>query len=384
MATGMETDFYALLGVSRNASDEELKKAYRKLARELHPDANPGDAAAEEKFKHVSLAYEVLKDPERRRRYDQFGVDGVRGTGSGGGAGDPFGFSGMDLGDIFDAFFGGGGSPFGGAGRRTRTGPPPGPDVEASVLLEFEQAVFGGQTQVTLRLPVTCGTCEGSGAAPGTDPVTCGTCQGQGEVRRVRQSLLGQVVTASPCNRCSGTGQEVTTPCPSCHGEGRRTEEKTHTVEIPAGVDSGQTLRVSGKGAAGARGGAAGDLYIRIEVKPDARFTREGYDLHHELRVAMTQAALGARIKLTTLDGQEDIHIDPGTQAGKVYKIKGKGVPHVNGRGRGDLLVRLFVETPTNLTRDQKYLLSDFAEKRKEDAGTTEPGVIGKFKEVFK
>ncbi len=384
VATGMETDFYALLGVARNASDEELKKAYRKLARELHPDANPGDEAAEERFKQITLAYEVLRDPQRRQRYDQFGIDGVRGTTGGGGGGqDPFGF-GMDLGDLFDAFFGGG-SPFGGgSGRRDKKGPPPGPDVEAAVALTFEQAVFGGQTEVSLRLPVTCETCGGVGAASGTEPAACSNCQGQGEVRRVRQSLLGQVVTASPCGRCQGTGTEITSPCSTCRGEGRKTAERTYTVDIPAGVDRGQTLRLPGRGAAGARGGQSGDLYVRIDVRNHDRFQRDGYDLKCELKIAMTQAALGARMKLQTLDGEEEIHVDPGTQAGKIYRFRGKGVPRVDGRGRGDLLITLLVDTPTKLTKDQEYLLRELAEKRGEEAGPDEPGIFGKFKDAFR
>ncbi len=383
----METDFYALLGVSRTATDDELKKAYRKLARELHPDSNPNDAEAEERFKQVTLAYEVLRDPERRQRYDRYGIDGVRGTGSaGGGAGDPFaGMGDMGLGDLFDAFFGGG-SPFGSSGgqRRGRGGPPAGSDVEATVVLDFEQAVFGGQREITLRVPVVCDVCEGSGAEPGTEPTECTMCQGQGEVRRVRQSILGQVVTASPCTRCQGTGREIATPCPTCHGEGRRTLERAYTVDIPAGVDRGQTLRLQGKGAAGPRGGPPGDLYIRIDVKPHDRFERHQYDLHFELHAAMTQAALGAHIVVPTLDGQEDVFIDPGTQTGRVYKFRGKGVPYLDGRGRGDLVITLFVDTPEKLNKEQQEVLLSLAELRGEDVGTPENGLFGKIKGAFK
>ena len=226
-----EMDFYALLGVSRDATDEQLKKAYRKVARELHPDANPDDPAAEEKFKQVTLAYEVLRDPEKRSRYDQFGIDGIRGSGGGGAGG--FGFEGMNLGDIFDAFFGGG-SPFG--QQRRAGGPPRGQDMELTVTLDFEVAVFGGQIDVSLRQPVSCSDCAGSGAAPGTSAETCTECGGAGEVRRVRQSILGQVVTAQPCPRCAGTGQQIASPCPACHGDGVRTQEQTFNVDIPAGI----------------------------------------------------------------------------------------------------------------------------------------------------
>jgi molecular chaperone DnaJ len=382
VATQMETDFYALLGVERNASDAELKKAYRKLARELHPDANPNDPGAEERFKQVTLAYEVLRDPERRRRYDQFGIDGVRGGGGSGTAGgDPFGFSGdVNLGDLFDAFFGGQ-SPFG--GRRTASGPPSGSDMQATVTLPFEQAVFGGETEVKLKLPVSCDVCEGTGAAPGTEARVCADCQGQGEVRRVRQSILGQVVTASPCMKCHGTGADIASPCPTCHGEGRKTEERTYTVEIPAGIDNGQTLRLTGKGGAGPRGGPSGDLYIHVNVRPHDKFARREYDLVHELHVTMAQAALGIEMKLETLDDSEDIALEPGTQTGKVFHFRGKGVPHVNGRGRGDLIVAVVVDTPTKLTKDQEELLRSFADLRGEQVSEA-GGLIGKLKGAFK
>ena len=340
MASTTEEDFYALLGVGRNCTEDDLKKAYRKLARELHPDANPGDAAAEEKFKKVALAYEVLRDPQRRQQYDTYGINGIRGAGAGGGSQeDIFGFGGMNLGDLFDSFFGGqGSSPFGGGGRRGPAGPPPGPDVEAFLSLSFEEALFGGEKEVKLKLPVTCATCDGSGAAAGTSPVTCSTCEGQGEVRRVRQSILGQMVTSSPCPQCAGTGQNIQSPCPDCRGEGRRTQERAYPVEIPGGIDRGQTLRITGRGGAGARGGPTGDLYVRIDVAPDDRFQRDGHDLVHVLNISMVQAALGAHIKLKTFDGAEDIYIDAGTQNGKVFKFRGKGVPVLNSRGQGDWL----------------------------------------------
>lgn len=380
----METDFYALLGVSRDATDEQLKKAYRKLARELHPDANPGDTEAEERFKQVTLAYEVLRDPERRRQYDMYGVDGIRGAGGGAGGaqGDPFGFGNVNLGDLFDAFFGGG-SPFGG-GRRTQSGPPSGSDIQTQALLDFELAVFGGQTEVSLKLPVPCDVCDATGAAPGTEPKTCSSCNGQGEVRRVRQSILGQVVTAQPCATCGGTGVEIAEPCGTCHGEGRRTLDRTYTVDVPAGIDNGQTLRLSGKGAAGPRGGPPGDLYIQVEVAPHDRFQRHGYDLVHDLHVSMTQATLGARLVLKTLDGEEEVLLDPGTQNDRIFKFRGKGVPHVNGRGRGDLIVRIVVDTPTRLTKEQDDLLREFARLRNEEVADPDNSFFGKLKGAFR
>ena len=379
-----ETDFYLLLGISRDATDDQIKKAYRKLARELHPDVNPGDTDAERKFKQVTLAYEVLRDPERRQRYDQFGIDGVRGSGSSGG-GDPFanfGFGAdMNLGDIFDAFFGGQGG-FG--GRRQQSGPPPGADMETVAKITLEQAVFGAEVEVKLRVPVVCETCSGSGAAPGTQPVTCKQCQGAGEVRRVRQSILGQMVTASPCSRCMGTGREIEKPCDTCRGEGRRSGEQAHTVQVPAGIDRGQTLRINGKGGAGARGGPSGDLYVHIDVEPDARFVRNEFDLNHEMHVTAAQAALGASKAFETFDGEEHVHIEPGTQTGKQHRFRGKGVGHINGRGRGDLIVHIVVDTPTKLNDEQVALLRRFAELRGEEVAEPSHGFFDKLKDAFK
>ena len=374
-------DFYELLGVARTATDDDLKKAYRIRARELHPDANPGDARAEEQFKKVSLAYEVLKDPEKRRRYDQFGPEGLRGTGATGG--DPMGGFG-NLGDVFEAFFGGG-NPFGGSsGRRGPSGPPRGPDLETVIDLGFEQAVFGTQHDIDIRVPVRCDTCEATGAAQGTTATTCGQCQGSGEVRRVRQSLLGQMVTASPCGRCGATGQIIEKPCPTCRGEGRRTEARSHNINVMAGVDNGTTLRVTNMGGAGPRGGPNGDLYVHVRVRPHDRFERDGYDLVHRLELPMTQATLGAHLKYTTLDGEEDLVVPPGTQSGKVFRLRERGVPHVGGRGRGDLLVHLAVVTPSHLTKSQEELLRKFAEERGEEVAPPDRSLFSKIRSAFR
>ncbi|HEX9969371.1 MAG TPA: molecular chaperone DnaJ [Acidimicrobiales bacterium] len=381
----MATDYYQLLGVSPSATDDEIKRAYRKLARELHPDTNP-DPTAEERFKEVTLAYETLRDPERRQRYDMFGPEGVRGAGgAGGAAGDPFGGG---LGDLFDAFFGGG-SMFGGgaasgARGRGRTGPPRGHDVEMRLQLTFEEAVFGAHRDITVMLPVGCETCGGTGARPGTTPTSCSQCQGTGEVRRVRNSILGQMVTASPCPRCGGAGEEVASPCGDCRGEGRRHEERTLTVEVPGGVDDGSTLRLTGRGAAGPRGGPAGDLYVHLSVVGSERFRRQGYDLVHELHVPVTQAALGAHLPFETLDGVEDLVLPAGTQTGRVFRLRGRGVPHVDGRGRGDLLVQVVVDTPTDLSKAEEDVLRQLAALRGEDVAPADSGLFSKIRSAFK
>ena len=360
-----ETDLYELLGVSRDATDDELKRAYRAKAREHHPDTNQDDGDAGEHFKEISLAYEVLSDPERRVRYDRFGHAGVFGQGVGGPAGgDPFGTGG--LGDLFDAFFNGMG---GAAGGRRRTGPVPGPDAEMVLELSFREAVFGVQRQVDVTTPVHCDACEGSGAQPGSSVVRCTECQGAGELRRVRQSILGQVVTAVPCNRCQGTGQSIETPCADCRGEGRRSENRTLTVDIPAGVDDGSTLRLAGHGPAGFRGGPNGALFVHLAVTPDELFQRSGVDLHATVNVPMTLASLGGSVPFATLDDDRDLAIALGTQSGTVLALKGLGVPKLRGRGRGDLYVHLQVDTPTDLDDHQRELLTALARARSEELG---------------
>ena len=375
----MATDYYELLGVGRDATPDELKRSYRRLARELHPDTNP-DPTAEDRFKEIGLAYEVLADPERRRRYDRFGPEGAaRGTG-----GDPTAGFGGGLGDIFDAFFGGGGGGGFGGGGRGPSGPPPGADMEMTVDVTFEEAVFGVAKEVTLRVPVACATCDASGAAPGTTPERCGECGGTGQVRRVRQSILGQMVTAGPCTRCGGAGQTVAQPCPDCRGEGRRTEERSYTVDMPAGIDHRNTLRLSGRGAAGPRGGPNGDLYVHVRVAPHPRFTRDGLDLVHELHLPVTQATLGHHVAFETLDGVEDLVIPAGTQTGRVFRLRGRGVPRVDGRARGDLLIEVVVETPTELTREEEDLVRRLAVLRGEEVAAADTGLLSRIRSAFK
>ncbi|MFM8867040.1 MAG: molecular chaperone DnaJ [Ilumatobacteraceae bacterium] len=376
----MAQDFYALLGVARGASADEIKKAYRKKARELHPDANPDDPEAEAQFKEVSRAYEVLSDPEKRARYDQFGEAGV---GSAAGGGDPFGMGGF--GDIFDAFFGGA-SPFGG-GSRGPSGPPRGRDVETVADIAFEQAVFGCTTEVRVRTAVVCDECTGTGARAGTSPTSCAECRGTGQVRRVRQSMLGQMVTTSACGRCSGMGMVIESPCGTCRGDGRREREMTSTVDVPAGIADGQTLRLGAKGAVGPRGGMPGDLYVHLRVADHSTYQRDGDDLVTDVVVSIAQAALGTELTLATLDGDEVLVVPAGVQFGKEFVLKGRGVPRLaatgRGRGRGDLRARVVVETPTKLSDTERELLSKLAEERGEHVSGGDSGLFQKIKSAF-
>ena len=359
--------------VARSATDEEIKRAYKKLARAHHPDLNPDDGAAEARFKEVGAAYEVLRDSERRSRYDRFGTDqpGAGGDASGGG-----------LGDIFEAFFGGGGSAFG-QGNQRRSGPPRGEDLETTVDLDLEEIVFGGDQEVSIRTAVRCEDCDGSGAEAGTAPVTCPDCNGSGQIRRVRQSVLGQMVTASACGKCGGLGHVIENSCGTCDSQGRTIEQRTYSVQVPAGVDDGSTLRLSGRGAAGARGGANGDLYVHIRVRPHATLRRDGDDLVHDLYVPFTQAVLGAHLSYETLDGTEDLVVPAGTASGTVFRLRGHGVPHVRGRGRGDLRVNIVIEVPDDLDDAQDELLREFAAARGEKIAEPGQGLFSKIKSAF-
>ncbi len=374
-------ELYDVLGVPRSAGDDEIKKAYRKLARELHPDLNPGDPAAEERFKQLTVAYETLSDPEKRRRYDTFGESGM------GGGQDPFGGGGGGLGDLIDAFFGGSG---GGGRGRGPGGPPRGPDLETVLDLDFAEAVFGATHDVSIKAPVTCETCTGTGAAAGTQPATCSMCGGVGELRRVRQSILGQMVTSSPCPRCAGLGREIASPCETCRGEGRVTRPRTYSVDVPAGVDHGATLRLEGRGATGPRGGPPGDLFVHLRVGRHPRFTREGAELISVLHVPSTAAALGVDLEFETLDGTEDLHLPAGTQTGRELRLRGRGVPEVrriDRRGepvRGDLVLRVVVDTPTGLTARQEELMRQLAAERGEAVAAPDAGLLGRIRSAFK
>ena len=366
-------DHYELLGVGRDASPEDIKRAYRRLARELHPDNNPGDAVAEARFKEVAVAYETLSDPQRRQQYDRFGEGGPQGS--------PFGGGGASVTSSTCSSTGAAPSA---APRPAPPGPPGVRTSRRSSTSAWPMPSSAWKAPVSVRTAVACDDCEATGAAPGSAPTTCPECNGAGQVRRVRQSILGQMVTAGPCGRCGGSGSVVASPCPTCGGEGRTLAERDYTVDVPAGVDTGATLRLGGRGAVGPRGGAAGDLYVHVRVTADERFTRHGDDLVHELHIPITQAALGARVAMATLDGDEVIAVDPGTQTGKVVRLRQRGVPHLQGRGRGDLLVQVVVDTPTELSEEEAQLLARLAELRGHEITPPDAGLMSKLRSAFK
>lgn len=351
-------DYYEVLGVDKNASEDEIKRAYKKLARKYHPDMNPGDKEAEEKFKEINEANEVLSDPEKKASYDQFGFAGTDpnyGAGQGGGFG---GFDFGDLGDIFGSFFGGG---FGGQQQR-RNGPQRGESIRVSVSLSFTEAAFGCEKELTVERMEQCATCKGSGCAPGTTPEVCPECHGSGVVQTRRQTPMGVFASSNPCRKCGGTGRIIHQPCPDCHGCGFTRKRKTIKVSIPAGIDHGQTISLRGQGHAGKNGGPAGDLLVTVMVQPHDVFRRDGTAVFCEAPITFTQAVLGAELEIPTIDGKVKYTIPEGTQTGTVFRLKGKGIPVLNGRGRGDQYVTVTIETPRNLNREQKDALRKFSE----------------------
>ncbi|WP_375474572.1 molecular chaperone DnaJ [uncultured Jatrophihabitans sp.] len=374
-------DYYGLLGVRKDATAEELKRAYRKLARELHPDVNP-DPAAQDRFKAVTTAYEVLSDPEKRRVVD-LGGDPLSQAGAAAGGGSPFGGFG-GFGDVFEAFFGNGGPMAGGRGRRSRVRP--GADALLQLSLTLEEAAFGVRREVVVDTAIACDKCHGNGCAPGTSPRTCPTCGGAGEIQSVQRSFLGQVMTTRACSACGGTGEQIASPCSQCGAEGRVRARRTKTVDVPAGIENGMRIRLAGQGEVGPGGGPAGDLYIEISEQPHETFTRDGADLHCTIGVPMTSAALGSDLVLTTLDDEEKIEIRPGTQSGAVLHLRGKGVPKLRSTTRGDLYVHVEVRTPTRLDEEQEALLRQLAELRSEDVAVTSRagGLFGKVRDAFR
>ncbi|NWG35318.1 MAG: molecular chaperone DnaJ [Chloroflexi bacterium] len=350
-------DYYETLGVGRNASDDEIKAAFRKLARQYHPDVNK-EPGAEEKFKEINEAYGVLSDNEKRARYDRFGKEGLGNTGG-------FRDYTVDFGDIFEELFGQFG--FSSGGRASRRSPRRGRDLQMQVTLTFEEAVFGVEKEIEFQREETCSRCSGSGAEPGTSPVRCSTCNGQGEVRQVRQTFLGQMVQTTTCPVCNGRGETISSPCRSCRGGGLELKKVTKKVQIPAGVDRGTQIRLSGEGGPGIYGGPHGNVFLVLNVKPHQFFKRRENDILLNLDINVAQAVLGAEIEVPTLDGEEKLKIPAGTQPGKVFVMKGKGVPYLRRKDRGDQLVIVNVAIPTKLTREQRELF----EKLAESLGTT-------------
>jgi len=370
-------DYYEVLGVGRGASDVELKSAYRKLAVQFHPDKNPGDAAAEEKFKEAAEAYSVLSDRDQRARYNRFGHAGVSGAGAGANWGGAAGFGGIEdiLGDLFgfgDVF---GGRAGGGGARRTTA--QRGSDLRYDLEITLEDAARGMTANLRIPRLEACDTCEGTGAAPGTQPETCSTCGGAGQVRYQQ----GFFSVARTCATCRGTGRITKTPCETCRGAGRVERERTMEVRIPAGVETGSRLRIAGEGEAGAQGGPAGDLYVVIHVGEHERFERQGSNLYASVPVTFAQAALGSEVTVATLDSDQGVKIPAGTQTGTVFRLKNQGMPILGGRGRGDLFVSVTVVTPTTLTREQLRILEQLADI--EDKDVQDEGLIDKVRNIF-
>lgn len=348
-----QRDLYDVLGVSRDATQDDIRRAYRRLAREHHPDVNR-NPEAERRFKEINLAYQTLSDPARRRQYDLFGGKGL--------SPDVFGFG--DLGDIVEAFFGP--SPFGRARTRRRGRTLHGSDVRVTLPLTFEEAVFGAAKEVPVRGLRLCDRCGGTGCEPGTHPSRCSTCGGSGEVSDVRRSVFGTVMTSRTCGTCEGTGEEIATPCRTCRGEGRVPAERSITVEVPPGVADGMELRMAGAGEDGRGGGRPGDLYLSLAVDPHPVFERQGQDLVGVLEVPVLAAIVGAEVEVNTLDGSAAVAVPPGTRAGEVLRVKGAGVPNLGRRGRGDLVLRVDLDVPRKLGREERRLVEDLAERRGE------------------
>ena len=373
-------DYYEVLGVDKNASEDEIKRAYKKMARKYHPDLNPDNKEAEEKFKEVNEAYEVLSDSDKKARYDQFGFAGVDpnyGAGAGGGAYGAGGFDFGDLGDIFGSFFGGG---FGSAQRRNPNAPQRGESIRLSVTISFEEAAFGCEKEVSVDRYETCAVCHGSGCADGTSPEVCPDCHGSGQVQVRRQTPMGVFATTSPCGRCGGKGRIIKTPCTACRGSGLERKRRTIQAKIPAGIDNGQTISVRGQGHAGKNGGPSGDLLITITVRPHELFRREGTSVLCEAPITFAQAVLGAELEIPTIDGKVKYDLPEGTQSGTTFRLKGKGIPELNGRGRGDQYVTVYIETPRNLNREQKEALKKFAESVRDNNYEERKKFFKKFK----
>lgn len=352
-------DYYDILGVPKGAGEDEIKKAYRKVARECHPDLNPGDKDKERQFKEANEAYEVLSDTQKKQLYDQYGHAGIDpnyGAGRGGGGFGDFGFGDIDIGSIFESFFGG----FGGGGRSNS--PRKGESIRSSLVLSFEEAAFGCEKEIEVSRVEPCGDCGGSGASKGTSAETCSQCGGSGQVRTSTRTPMGVISSTGACPSCNGRGMIIKTPCSSCKGSGAKRQRTAITVKIPAGIDDGQTVSLRGQGNTGANGGPAGDILVTMTIRPHPLFIREGTTVHCEMPITFAQAALGCELEVPTLDGRVKYTVPEGTQPGTIFRLRGKGIPGLGGRARGDQLVHVAVEVPKHLNKKQKEALIAFAE----------------------
>ena len=378
-------DYYEVLGVQKGATDQEIKKAYRKLAKANHPDLNPGDKAAEARFKEINEAYEVLSDSEKKARYDQFGFAGVDpsyGAGAGGAGFSGFG-AGVDLGDILGDLFGGGGFGFGGGGRSNPNAPRKGADQRVGVTISFMEAVHGCSKTITVNKQETCAECGGSGAAKGTSPETCPDCGGRGYVLRQMRTPFGVMQSQEPCPRCGGKGKIVKTPCAACRGSGRTSSRKTLEVKIPAGINDDQSIALRGQGDAGRGGGPAGDVIVIVTVQPDAMFERDGYNVWVTVPITYSQAVMGADVVVPTVDGKVEYTVPEGTQSGTTFRLRGKGIQYLGGRGKGDQYVRVEVEIPKKLNRHQREALKAFEESLKDENYEKRKGFFKNLRDKF-
>ena len=376
-------DYYEVLGLSRGASDDDIKKAYRKLAKKYHPDLNPDDKKAEASFKEVNEAYAVLSDKDKKARYDQFGHAGVDESGGFGGGG--FGGMDVDLGDIFGSFFGGGSSFFGGGGGGARrNGPQRGADIEQRIELTFEQAAKGTKLDLNISRYENCAECGGSGAKKGTSPETCSVCGGRGSVNTVKRTMLGMMQTTAPCTACGGKGQIIKEKCSSCNGSGQERKTKKINIKVPAGIDHGQTITLRGEGHRGKNGGPSGDVYVTVFIKPDKIFTRNGFDVYCKMPITFIEATLGAEIDVATLHGKVNLKIPEGTQNGTKFRLRGEGIERLRGNGRGDQIVEIVVEVPKKLNSTQKKKLKEFGDSLGLENFQEKKSFLDKLKEKIK
>jgi molecular chaperone DnaJ len=370
-------DYYEMLGLQKGASDDEIKKSFRKLAIKYHPDKNQGDKEAEEKFKEINEAYQVLSDPQKKSQYDQFGTADFNGGGF-----DAGGFDFSDIGgfgDIFESFFGGGFS----SGRR-KNGPERGADIEYTLNLSFEEAVFGVEKEVSINRHERCETCSGNGAKPGTSPKTCDKCGGSGQMRVQRNTPLGSFVSVNTCDKCGGKGKLVSDPCPTCRGTGKERKLRKIKINVPAGVDTGNVIPLRGHGEHGANGGPPGDLYVNLRVASHSQFKRKGFDIYIDRHISFAKATLGCELKVPTVDGEVKYDVPAGTQPGTVFRLKSKGVPRVNSSGRGDQYVNIIVDVPKSLNEKQKEALRVFMEASGENHDDNKKSFMNKIKDSFK